>query len=225
MSVFPIINLRPAVTEFLQSVFLNTEVRIHMDVLKVIHTSVCHYHSAVSGESVNFKRLIFLFKWKFLKGFLICLIWLFLCPSLSCFVLRSGARRGWPSGGRVSLPEAALMPVSPAVVHLCSGQHPSRSPGRNQAQVGRRAEEGESKYLLRCCHFCGQWSPNQSVCCCCCCCCRSSRCAARQQMRRSPFRFLLTREFQMCCSFPWTVRGMWGMLESQSALWKYALRT
>lgn len=58
----------------------------------------------------------------------------------------------------------------------------------------------------------------------CCCCCRSSRCAARQQMRRSPFGFSLTREFQMCCSFPWMGRGMWGMLESESALWKYALR-
>ncbi len=48
------------------------------------------------------------------------------------------------------------------------------------------------------------------LCCCCCCCCWRSRRAAHQQ-RRSPFRFSLTREFQMCCSFLSTARGMWGM--------------
>lgn len=131
-------------------------------------------------------------------------------------LLCSGVSRSGPSGGGVSFPEAAHMPVSPSSVYLCSGQHSSRSPGGDQTQASRRAAEGESlsQYALRCpcCVLVplsgGQLSPNQSVCC-----CRwSTRCATRQQ-RRSPFRFCFTREFQMCCCFLSMARGMRGMLE------------
>lgn len=48
----------------------------------------------------------------------------------------------------MSLPEAARMPVSPSLAHLCPGQHSSRSPGRDQTQAGRGAEKGKSRSVF-----------------------------------------------------------------------------
>lgn len=44
----------------------------------------------------------------------------------------------------MSFPQAAHMSVTPPFIHLCSGQHSSRSPGRHPTQIRGRAGEGES---------------------------------------------------------------------------------
>lgn len=119
MSVFPRISLKPEVMDFLQGVFLNKEVGVYM----------CFLGSSYLIIEINHVPEVQLFD----------LIFSLLLLSRFC----SGVSCNWPSGGRVSFPEAAHVPVSPSFLYLCPGQHSSSSAGRDQTQVGRRAEKGE----------------------------------------------------------------------------------
>lgn len=70
------------------------------------------------------------------------------CLLLFASLLWSGVSCSGPSGGRVSIPEAAVMPGPPSLLHLRPGQHSPRSSGWDQKQVGRRTEKGEFFVLL-----------------------------------------------------------------------------
>lgn len=62
---------------------------------------------------------------------------------IACLLNISGAGCCGSSGGGATLPEAASVFVPPAFAHMCASQHTPGSPGSDQTQTARGAEEGE----------------------------------------------------------------------------------